>query len=88
MVGVQITLYGPVPPEGLIVADPFELSQVLLIEFEVAAIALGWVMVTLRVDVQPFTSITVSVYVPAHIKVALLVDAVELFVIEGDHIKV
>ena len=60
--GDQLYVYGPVPPEGLTVAEPFvpplQLTFVLVV---VALTTVGCVIVTLPVVVHPFASVIVHV---------------------------
>ncbi len=60
-------MYGVVPPVAVTVAEPlFPPLQVMLFCPEIKAVkAVGCVIVTLVVRVQPFASVTVTVYVPA-----------------------
>jgi hypothetical protein len=58
-------VYGPTPPEGVTVAVPFGLPQVEGVVVVDAATGVGCVIVYVRVMVQPFASVTVTVYVPA-----------------------
>jgi hypothetical protein len=69
--GDQRYEYVGVPPEGFTVADPFGFPQVALTNEVVAVIGGGCVIVTTWITVQPFASVTVNVYVPAHNPVAV-----------------
>ena len=60
-------MYGETPPEGTAVnvplARPLHVT-VTLVKVGIT-IALGWVIVALAVEVQPFEPVTVTVNVPA-----------------------
>jgi len=66
LVCAGVIVYGPVPPEGVIITDPVlpPLHNTLLMAV-VAVNAAGSVTVTGTVKVQPFASVTVKVYAPA-----------------------
>ena len=73
---LQAKVYGAVPPEPLAVAPPFDNPLHVVLVFTVLAVsAVGSVMVTLDVFIQLFTSVTVTVYVPAANPVILAVVA-------------
>jgi len=67
-------VYGPTPPEGVIITEPFDppLQETLVIAV-VAVIGVAWVIVTLAVVVHPLPSVTVTVYDPAARPVAVAV---------------
>jgi hypothetical protein len=85
--GVHMYVYGAVPPVGVIVAVPlFAPKQVMFVEEIVAASTAGSVTVKDCVPVQPFASVTVSVYVPAQRPVAVAEvppDGAQLYVYAG-----
>ncbi len=63
----QRYVYAPVPPLGVAVAVPFAppLQDTFVpVTVTVTPVA-GWVIMALEVVVQPFASVTVTVYVPA-----------------------
>ena len=62
-----VPLYGGVPPLAEISAEPsLPPKQVtLLTRVQVAINCVGWVTTDSQVDVHPFASVTVTVYVPA-----------------------
>src|SRR5215216_3108438 len=61
-----VMVYGPVPPEGVMITDPVlaPLQSTLVIEV-VTVIGAGWVIVTGTCIEQPLASVTVKVYEPA-----------------------
>jgi hypothetical protein len=65
--GVQLYVYGPVPPEALTVAEPL-LPPKQRIFAEAVMVAVGepaFVIVMVRVIVHPFASVTTTTYAPA-----------------------
>jgi hypothetical protein len=60
-------VYGPVPPEAATVAEPLlPPLQRIFVEAVIAAVGdPAFTMVTECVNVQPFASVMVQVYVPA-----------------------
>lgn len=60
-------MYGPVPPEALTVAEPFDpLKQETFVDAVMLAVGEpALVIVIVRVMVQPFASVTVTTYAPA-----------------------
>src|SRR5664280_634157 len=63
-----VMTYGPVPPEGVITAEPVLLPKHNTLTWLVIAAvnaAAGWVIVTSIVVVHPLLSVTVKVWVPA-----------------------
>ena len=75
-------VYPPAPPDGLTEAEPFEapLQDTFVCEPVEVLIAVGWVMVKLRVAVQALASVTVTVYTPA-LKPVAVADVPP----DGDH---
>jgi hypothetical protein len=65
-----------VPPPAVTVAEPLlPPKQRIFTEEEMVAVScVGCVMVTVAVEVQPFASVTVTVYVPAVRPVAVAVS--------------
>jgi len=64
-VNVPVPEYGAVPPVALTVTVDEPPLQSIAVEDEEATNAVGSVIVIVVVDVQPFASVTVYVYVPA-----------------------
>jgi hypothetical protein len=66
---LQVYVYGIVPPVAEVVAPPFEPSMQVIVEsITVVAINnIGSVTVEEFVEVHPFASVIVTVYVPATI---------------------
>ena len=73
----QLKVYGEVPPLTLIVALPFvapKQDAFVWVLMLVESPAVGWVIATLRVVEQPFTSVTEQIHVPAESPVAVAED--------------
>ena len=64
----------PVPPVPVAVAEPFEPPKQLTfteVGIVTATALTGWVIVTVAVSVQPFESVTVTLWLPAESPVAV-----------------
>jgi len=64
--GDQEKVNGPIPPLGFTVIAPSQSAQFASVTAAFAAIKVASVIVTVAVAVQLFTSLTVTVYDPAH----------------------
>ena len=63
------------PPVTVRLIEPLALPQVELVTVVLSTSAVGWVIVAEVVAVQPFASVTVTVYVPAGKLVTVLLTA-------------
>jgi hypothetical protein len=82
-------VYVPFPPEATTVALPVHAPLQSTFTCDcVAVMAGGCVMVTVRVPVHPFASVTVNVYVPAQSADAVFVAPAVVLAAAGDQLKV
>lgn len=64
--GDQKYAYGEVPPETFTDAEPVHSPQLDEVALTFAKSGCGCVMLMMDCEVQPFASVTVNVYAPAH----------------------